>query len=175
MGQIILIGNHWPSRKGGALQSEPYRMMAGENLAYFVKAIIANTNPDIPIVICGDFNDEPFDRSITEYARATREKDRVISSTSNRLYNLMWSEIGLGKASHYFRGFPNMLDQFIVSKSIVKENKFRVKSNSVKVLDYNEMKKPNSKEPWRHGRPSSKYNRDGFSDHFPLQMILEEV
>ncbi|RPI78648.1 MAG: hypothetical protein EHM45_05815 [Desulfobacteraceae bacterium] len=36
---VVLIGNHWPSRTAGAYESEPYRMMAGETLAYFHKRI----------------------------------------------------------------------------------------------------------------------------------------
>lgn len=32
---IVLIGNHWPSRTAGEYESEPYRIMAGETLAIF--------------------------------------------------------------------------------------------------------------------------------------------
>ena len=172
--QIILVGNHWPSRRGGsAIQSEPYRILAGENLAYFVQSIVEHTNDETPIIVCGDFNDEPFNRSITEYARATRNEDRVKSATSQRLLNLMWPEMGIGKASYYYNKFPNMLDQFMVSKSIVKGIKFNVKPNSVKVLDFPEMKDDDG-FPIKHGRPSSEYNDQGFSDHFPVEMILIE-
>ena len=28
--ELIIIGNHWPSRSGGQYESEPFRMMVGE-------------------------------------------------------------------------------------------------------------------------------------------------
>ncbi len=172
--EIILIGNHWPSRMGGDVSSEPYRMMAGENLAYFVSRIAEIKGDDIPIVICGDFNDEPFDRSITDYARSTRAVQRVKSSRSNRLYNLMWEEMGKSKASHVYNGFPGMLDQFMVSKGIVADDAaINVKDGSVRVLDYDELVNDKG-EPVRFGRPSKTLNENGYSDHLPIAMVLEE-
>lgn len=173
--ELVIIGNHWPSRMGGDVSSEPYRMMAGENLAYFVSRITEIKGDNIPIVICGDFNDEPFDRSITDYARATRAIERVKSSRSIRLYNLMWDEMGKAKASHVYGGFPGMIDQLMVSKSVVKDNaEFTVKIDSVRVLDFDELTNDKG-EPIRFGRPKKGLNEQGYSDHLPLAMILEEL
>ena len=33
---LVAVGNHWPSRLGGARESEAYRIIAGETLAYFL-------------------------------------------------------------------------------------------------------------------------------------------
>lgn len=177
--EIVVIGNHWPSRRGGQFFSEPYRIMAAENMAYFIERIMAIKSYDIPIVVMGDFNDEPFDRSIKDYARSTRELARVQDARSLRLYNLMWKEMGLGKASHYYSKFPNMLDQFMVSKSITTGNdSFSVDIDSIKILDWNELKDDDG-FPKRFGRPTpSEFNDPnydpGFSDHFPLEMKLIE-
>jgi hypothetical protein len=71
--RLVLVGNHWPSRSGGQYESEPYRIVAGETLSYFHKRILEenseedtnnNNNGDISILVMGDFNDEPFDRSV---------------------------------------------------------------------------------------------------------------
>ncbi|MFL6503202.1 MAG: hypothetical protein ACJ70W_06660 [Nitrososphaera sp.] len=37
--RLVPVGNHWPSRTGGQLESEPYRLIAGETLAYFNQRI----------------------------------------------------------------------------------------------------------------------------------------
>ena len=36
---LVLILNHWPSRSGGHLESEPFRIMVAENLSYWVERI----------------------------------------------------------------------------------------------------------------------------------------
>ena len=171
--EIILIGNHWPARLGGEMSSEPYRMMAGENLAYFVERIQEVKGIYAPIVICGDFNDEPSDRSITEYARSTRVLAKARSARSKRLFNMMWEEMGQGKASHFYDGYPNMLDQFMVTKGLLSQKaKIKIKEKSAKILDFDEMKK-RSGEPRRFSRPGKRdYDPGGFSDHFPIAIIL---
>jgi predicted extracellular nuclease len=77
--RLVLIGNHWPSRSSGQYESEPYRIVAGETLSYFHKRILEQNSDDeeeeleqnTPILVMGDFNDEPFNRSVTDYALAT--------------------------------------------------------------------------------------------------------
>ncbi|HKO64324.1 MAG TPA: hypothetical protein VJU13_03925, partial [Candidatus Nitrosocosmicus sp.] len=73
--RLVLIGNHWPSRSGGQYESEPYRIVAGETLGYFHQRILDVNEKDddrnTAILAMGDFNDEPFNRSITDYALST--------------------------------------------------------------------------------------------------------
>ena len=89
--RLVLVGNHWPSRMGGQLESEPFRLIAGETLAYFNQRIQEVHGRDASIIVMGDFNDEPFNRSIIEHALGTPDKDKVIQAkTAPRLYNLMW-------------------------------------------------------------------------------------
>jgi hypothetical protein len=165
--EFIAIGNHWPSRSGGELESEPYRMTAGETLGYWMERIEE---------IKGDFNDEPFNRSITDYARAGNSDTKVRKAQSPRLFNLMWPFLGQGLGSHYFNNFPNVLDQFWISKGIVDgRSGFSVEEGSVKIEMFDPMVSPGSyPAPVRFGRPSEKLNRAGFSDHYPVSVMLRE-
>ena len=81
--EIIVIGNHWPARGGGVLESEPYRIVAGETLAYWNYRIHQIKGDDVPIIVMGDFNDEPFNRSLTDYALSTSSKLKVINASSH--------------------------------------------------------------------------------------------
>ena len=176
---LVIVCNHWPSRSGGQYQSEPYRMMVGETLAYFHKRILEELGNDTAIVAMGDFNDEPFDRSIREYAQASRDRQKIMNAkTVDYFYNLMWEATGDRRATYYFNSQPNMLDQFWVSKGILKNNTpFQISDNSVAVFAPSELVAsgdyPRAK---KFGRPSSPktFDDDGFSDHFPIEMILEE-
>lgn len=175
---LTLIGNHWPARTGGTLKTEPYRMLAAETLSYWHKQIIMKKGKDAAILFVGDFNDEPFSRSIMEYALSTRSKLKVTNAKSApRLQNLMWPLMGSGIGTFYWDNFPHIFDQFLVPKGIIKaDTLFRIKPDSVKIERFPEMVKGKYKTPKKFGRPSKKeYDEDGFSDHFPVSMVMEEV
>jgi predicted extracellular nuclease len=177
--RLVLIGNHWPSRSGGQYESEPYRIVAGETLGYFHQRILdVNKNDDdrnTAILTMGDFNDEPFNRSLTDYALSTGSLSKVKLAKNPLFYNLMWSLMTNSVGSFYFSNTPNVLDQFMISKGIVAKKHFRVKDNSVKIVRFPEMVQGQYEIPLKFGRPSEKLNKKGFSDHFPITMTLEEI
>ncbi len=91
---LVLVGNHWPARLGGQYKSEPYRIMAAETLSYWHERIKEYKGDKVPIVVMGDFNDEPYNRSLREYALSTQSRAKVLRSRSPRLFNLMWPLMG---------------------------------------------------------------------------------
>ncbi len=177
---LVLIGNHWPSRIPDQVATEPYRIMVGETLAYFHKRILEIMGKDTAIIAMGDFNDEPFDRAVRDYALAIRNRQRIMNATrTNYFLNLMWRQIGIGEASYQYGAEPNMLDQFWASKGVIKQGTpFSVDEASVQVLRFPEMQSGGDyKGPRKFGRPSRKSSFDdtGFSDHFPIAMTLQET
>ena len=56
--------NHWPSRYGGYEDSKPRRIFVASVLRSKVDSILS-VNRDPNIIIMGDFNDEPWDESIS--------------------------------------------------------------------------------------------------------------
>lgn len=173
---LILVGNHWPSRLGGVLESEPYRIVAGETLSYWNSRILEEKGQNVGVVVMGDFNDEPFNRSITDYALASNNQRRVINSRIPRLYNLMWSFLEKGIGTFYYNNVPNMLDQFMVTKGLINnQRQFDIDFDSIKIEMFPEMVSggdyPN---PIRFGRPAQSLNEKGFSDHYPISLVLIE-
>ena len=177
--RLVLIGNHWPSRSGGQYESEPYRIVAGETLGYFHQRILDVNEKDddrnTAILAMGDFNDEPFNRSITDYALSTGSLLKVKLADNPRFYNLIWRLMTNSVGTFYFNNFPNLLDQFMISKGIVAKKNFQIKNNSTEIIRFSEMVKGKYDIPLNFGRPSEKLNKKGFSDHFPIAVILEEI
>ncbi len=71
----------------------------------------------------GDFNDNPFNKSITQYLMAINNKVFV---KSNRVrlkyfYNVMHRFLDAQIGTFVFGNEYNMLDQFMISKSILSE------------------------------------------------------
>lgn len=176
--ELIVVGNHWPARTGGEMESEPYRMTAGETLSYWTQRIHEEHGPNPAIVAMGDFNDEPFNRSLTDYALAINDRAAVLNARSPKLLNLMWPFLGEGRGTHYFQNAPNVLDQFLVSRGIIGGSSgLGLKAGSVRIEAYPEMTRPGDHPgPISFGRPSkaADFNPKGYSDHFPVSMTLQK-
>ncbi len=98
--------NHWPSRYNGQAGSEPLRILAAQTLKSEVDKLITET-PDAQIVIMGDFNDEPQNKSIKEVLT-------VNPISSNELINLSANWNGTLKYQQNWQVF----DQIIVSNEL---------------------------------------------------------
>ncbi|ABM03330.1 Endonuclease/exonuclease/phosphatase [Psychromonas ingrahamii 37] len=149
---FIVIGNHWPSRLGGEIDSEPYRMMAGETLSYFLDRI-KKIRGEIPVLVMGDFNDQPFNRSLTSYTLSSNQISKVKSNRNKNpyLYNMMWPLMDGTQGTHSYGGEWAMLDQILVNRGALKNKKFYTSANKVKIFSFEGMIIKN--EVIRHSRP----------------------
>jgi len=174
--RFVVIVNHWPSRLGDETRSEVYRAIAGETLAYFHQRIREVLGNNAPVLAMGDFNDEPFDRSLEDYALSHRSRTRVVRARNPLFLNLMWPLMGAGMASYYYGNEPCFLDQFLVNKNLLSQNApIRVVPESVEVLRFPEMVGTGIYPiPIRFGGMKTPVNLDGFSDHFPIAMKVRE-
>jgi predicted extracellular nuclease len=184
---LIIIGNHWPARSGGQYESEPFRMMVAETLSYWLQRIEELKGEAMPVLLMGDFNDEPFNRSLCEYAMSVNNpvkisnavKPSASSQTTVRipyLYNLMWKFPGEPRSTFVYGGIGNVFDQFLVNRAIALPfGKFKI--GSVDIADHFQgFNKGEYHAPVKFGVPSkaSEFNPHGFSDHFPITLTLIE-
>lgn len=172
-----IFGNHWPSRSGGQMESAGYRAIAGETLAYFHERVGEIHGEGTPVLAMGDFNDEPFDLSVVQYALSTRQRAKVLGGTSPRLWNLMWDVLGTGTGTFYFDNFANLLDQFLVNRSMVRETSpMWAGPDSVEIISFPGMVSTGTyPAPVPFGGMGKPVNIDGYSDHFPIGLIAHEA
>ena len=112
---IYFIINHWPSRAGGQMKSEPSRVLAGELNKKIIDSILKE-NPRAYIINMGDFNDNPNDKSIQSNLNSISKKTEM---EFNQLYNPMTELYKKGYGSYKYRGDWDMIDQFFLSKNLV--------------------------------------------------------
>ncbi len=111
--------NHWPSRYGGELESEPNRIIAAKMVKRVTDSLF-RANIKSNIIIMGDFNDYPSNISIAQELGAVREWK---TATAGKLYNLCAQfEKKEDVGSHKFGGEWGMLDQIIVSGELLNKN-----------------------------------------------------
>ena len=150
---VHLFVNHWPSRYGGQMRSEPARILAAKTVRQKVDSIL-NNQADALVLIMGDFNDYPHNKSITEHLC----KDDLVNLAANHDTN----ELG----SHKYQGKWGMLDQMIVSAALSK----RVTKDELSIVDAKFLLETDKRfigqKPFRTFVGPKYYG--GFSDHLPL-------
>jgi endonuclease/exonuclease/phosphatase family metal-dependent hydrolase len=201
---LVVIASHWPSRSQGRLESEPARITVAENIAYLVEGHVkvdvvryealraANdlATPqaqwETPLLVCGDFNDEPFDRSVAEHLKASRERERVVGETNDidrfedevadyrALEVFMFNataRLAGERGSYFFDGDASgratnrnqALDQLVVTRGLLKPAGLRLQEESVAYV-------ADAAVATRSGRPRpfDRKSGKGTSDHLPL-------
>lgn len=164
---IHFFVNHWPSRSGGQAESEPNRMAVAQMLKSKVDAVLAD-DADAQIVIMGDFNDHPVDRSVKEVLGASESQDAP-------LFNHMYSIHTSGKGSYFYKGEWGALDQMITSRALMQPKGWHVTNASAGVL---REEKILFRDKDGVARPSRTYAGDsfkgGYSDHLPVFLKLQK-
>jgi len=116
---LYFFVNHWPSRWGGQYNSEYKRIAAAKLLRKKIEEIFQKDTL-AKIIIMGDFNDYPYDKSLSEYLKANRIENPI---KNLMLYNLAINhEENTELKSHKYRKKWGMLDQFIVSGGLLNKS-----------------------------------------------------
>ena len=174
--RLVLVANHWPSRSGGQFESNGYRQIAGETLSYFHQRIREIHGDDTPVLAMGDFNDEPFNESLTRFALSLRSRTKVVRGSNPYFLNLMWPLMEEGIGTFYFSNHPNMLDQFLANENMLKSNStIKALTDSVTIDRFPEMVGTGTYPVPKHfGGMGKSVHQDGFSDHYPISVKLRE-
>lgn len=149
--------NHWPSRRGGQVESEPKRLIAANAARAFVDSLLT-TEKKAKIVFMGDLNDTPEDNA-----------PKLISSLLEPMIAPASGEFG---GSHNYQGEWSVLDHILVSSGFKKGKGYRVKKDSGKInsFDFLLTEYKGQTVPFRtYG--GGKY-LGGYSDHLPVSITL---
>lgn len=168
---IHVFVNHWPSRRGGKSRSDPKRMKA----AFMVKKKtneILLSDPNAKIIILGDFNDDPTDRSIKNGLLISSDAE---NEPSISFFNPMEKMHKRGMNTLAYRDGLNLFDQIILSNSLMKKETYRTGFIFHKAGIYNPSYLISQHGKYK-GYPlrSFENNRyvEGYSDHYPVFVEL---
>lgn len=162
-GEVLhFLLNHWPSRLGGQLESEPRRLIAAAIARRIIDDILAKDST-ARIIVLGDFNDEPFDRSISEVLRASGKITQV--KTANDLFNSTIHFVQEKKGTHYYSGKWSVIDQIIISRSLLVSGSLVIADTSSIMLFKRDYMLSKSGQPLP-------FSRGGCSDHLPILLPL---
>jgi hypothetical protein len=167
--RIAVIVNHWPSRRGGSEQSSYLREAAAELTKHIADSLL-QIDPNIGIVVMGDLNDDPFNKSCAQTLGA---KKKISEVKPGGFYNPFWKKLDDGIGSYIYRGGWNLFDQIIINYNLLPDGKSKLKFRNAEVLNKDFLKQ---QEGQYKGYPfrtfSSGVWTGGYSDHFPTEIFL---
>lgn len=170
---IHVFTSHWPSRLRPAAGD---RNMLGLQLRSAIDDVLRKDRNSL-IVLMGDFNDEPFNESLSEYLMATRDRS-LARSEPDLLYNPFWRMLGerddyhhncagSGHAGTHFYGSDSSdrwrtFDQIIVSSAFVGNSDWHLDERSIEVVDFPDY-------------TTQVLDSEKVFDHFPIKIVCEKV
>jgi len=167
--ELHIIVNHWPSRRGGEKRSMPLRMAAARLNRHIVDSLQA-INPDAKVIVMGDLNDNPTNKSITEGLNA---KGSQTSLKPGELYNPMHALYKKGIGSNAWQDTWSLFDQVIVSQGLLGTDLSTYKFKTARVHNKTELTQKSGRFK---GYPNRTYvggsYLGGYSDHFPAYIII---
>lgn len=176
---------HFPSRYGGEKESERDRMDAARTLRAVCDSVaLIRRSPYL--MLMGDFNDTPENRSITEGLAAlpyepsrhtSQEAETPTEEGTPTLYNLFDPvSLGSSQGTHKYQGGWSQLDQMFINAPLLRSSSpihFQPGSNRLFAPPFLFTKD----KTWYGVRPFRTYYgfkyEGGFSDHLPILADFE--
>lgn len=156
---IHILVNHWPSRHDGPETTNYKRLIAAQRNRELIN-IITKENDNPRIVVMGDFNDNPQDKSLSLLA-------------DNDFYNPMKTLLNKYQGSLSHNKTWKLFDQILISNNLLKIEKNSLYYKTSKIYNVAELEEHNGKYQGNPMRTfiGTKY-LGGNSDHFPVYIIF---
>ncbi len=166
--RIAVIVNHWPSRRGGNDESS-YLREAAASLTKSIADSLYKVDPSIGVVVMGDLNDDPSDRSCAVTLGAVK---RAADTKPGGFFNPFWEKLDKGIGSYIYRGNWDLFDQIIINRNLLDG------VGGLKYLNAEVLNKPFllQTDGQYRGYPHRTFSggawTDGYSDHLPTEIYL---
>ena len=173
--ELILFGtdtinyyiNHWPSKWGGHMETDRSRFHVAKTLHDDVKKTKGKN-----VLIMGDFNDRPSDKSVKEGLNA---KTDTVGLMNSDLYNTSSALQKQNIGSHKYQNEWSLIDQVVISYNLINGSQslqVKTKQSAVYKPDFLLVRD----EKYQGEKPNRTYtgmrHSGGYSDHLPIYIDL---
>ncbi len=165
--KVHFIVNHWPSRAAGSFARE-----RGGYQVRHLKDALLKQDPKSSVIIMGDFNDDPKDKSMAQ-SLGCKYKVKNVKERAD-LYNPWWDMLNkVGQGTLLYNGKWNLFDQIVFTGNLLGNDRSTLKfhRHEVFVRDYLFQQEGRYKgNPLRTHAGGVWLN--GYSDHLPSMIYL---
>jgi predicted extracellular nuclease len=155
--RIHVLVNHWPSRSGGEMETESARLVAAQMARNYIDSVLA-IHPKAKIILMGDLNDYPTNKSV--------------QSIAEKMSPMITSESGSKGGSHSYNNQWHVLDHIFVSESLKESNGIRTVLNSGKINEFPFLFETYKGNVVTFRTYAGKNYLGGYSDHLPVSIEL---
>ena len=166
---VAIIVCHLPSRGAESF----YREEGGRQVRE-LKERIQRQDPNVKIIIMGDMNDDPQDKSMAVALGAQR---KIKDVPKNGLYNPWWDVLASGTGTLQYDGKWNLFDQIILSENLLHQEgandygTLKLRRHQIFRRDYLFQKEGRYKGNTLRTHAGGVW-LDGYSDHLPTVVYL---
>ncbi len=163
---------HWPSRRGGVRFTAPLREACARRVRAIVDSV-RRADGGVKIVVMGDMNDNPSDRSVAEVLGAAGSERRLCDGS---LYNPFAAVRRSGRGTTVYDRRWNLYDNIVVSDNLVRcdDGALRLlrvdgsaRKGAVFRRDYMTARRRGPRPTFRGAEYVG-----GCSDHLPIYIVL---
>lgn len=159
--ELHCIVNHWSSRREGVKETNHKRAKAAQKVNNLIKTIRAKS-PNAKIIVMGDFNDNPGNDSLQSLVN------------ESQLHNVTAPLRSYSRGTVFHKRQWYLFDQILLSTNFFEEKDNSLQFNSANIYDPDFLKILKGRQK---GSPYRTYKgrqyQGGYSDHFPVYVILE--
>ena len=166
---VTVIVCHWPSRFSGSF----YRECAGRQVKV-VKDSVLRDDPDCKVLVMGDMNDDPMNRSMAVELGARKTIQEVADGD---MFNPWWKILESGTGTLSYQGSWNLFDQIVMSSNMLDRtgtkdySKLTYLKCQIQRRDYLLQTEGAYKGSPKRTTAGGVW-LDGFSDHLPVVVYL---
>ena len=157
------------ARLGGESQSSPLREAAAALTKSIADSCIKD-DPTTKIIIMGDMNDDPYNKSCKEVIGA---KKKIKDVPKGGYFNTMWMHLDKGIGTLAYQAQWNLFDQIIISENMLKGEGKTLKFSKSEVFNRDYLV---NQEGTYKSYPKRTFAAgvflNGYSDHFPTLIYL---
>lgn len=166
---------HWPSRLGGQQASAPRREHAAKIMRHAADSV-RRINPDVKVVMMGDFNDDATDATVMEVLGGCGDIKKI---PEGGYFNPYVALLKAGYGTLGYRDYWNLFDNIVVSENLATGSTGELKLQKVDKKFYGYI----FNRPYLMQQEGQYKNyplrtfvgnnfQSGFSDHLPVMILI---
>lgn len=163
---IYVLVNHWPSRREGEEESEHKRASAASVTSHVIDSISKN-NPSANIIVMGDFNDQPNDKSVLSISTPNKSTGK-----NEDITNPFMAKQNAGEGTCKYKRNWFLFDQILINTSLLNKKGCQFVSAEIYDPEWLYYKEDLKSGPYRTYLGNKYYG--GYSDHFPVYIELKK-
>jgi len=180
---VRLYTAHWKSRRGNPNSGNVMRLAIAELIKKDIDQKRA-TNPNLDVLVMGDFNSDYDEAPLQNGLESTDDKNTLKRDlTSEKMYNLWFELPASERCSYMHSGELQCLDHMLTSSSLFDGKGIDFVESSFQVIGHNggeaaqKLMRPDGRTPNRWGMQKNNgrafFTGTGYSDHLPLRATFK--